>query len=203
MNTIKSGGKAGRQLDAEARKRRIDEAVEKLSKSEAVSGRDMKNLLSPRQYSDYENRCDYEKFLRQDAKDARVIFEKYHKALRKGDLLDGKGEKYRSNSRLTCKFHAQAEAAYERALETLQETLEKNLGAEIYLDRPMFGAVYGPDKRGVPRVDYSRPFTSKIEVKEAALRGALEAPEEEPEEPPAQASDDKLKELLAKLKKYG
>jgi hypothetical protein len=149
--------------------------------------------------------------LRQDAKDASEIFAKYNNALRKGDLLDGNGEKYHRNSALTQKFHAQAEAAYETALEVLGETLEMNPGAGRHLDREMYGQIYGCDKGGVPRVKYSArtsiayqhdEFTSKADLKESALRDALVAPEEEPEEMPTQASRDLVKKMVADLKKY-
>jgi len=211
MSTTKRGGKAGRRLATETRKRRIEAALERMAKGETISSRDMKSLLSPRQYSDYESKWDFEKSLRQDAKDASEIFTKYNNALRKGDLLDGKGEKYHRNSRLTHKFHIQAEYAYETALEVLEETLQMNPGAGRHLDRQMLSdAVYGCDKGGVPRVKYSPrtsiayehdAFTSKADLKESALRDALEAPEEEPEEMPTQASRDLVKKMVADLKK--
>jgi hypothetical protein len=213
MSTTKRGGKAGRRLATETRKRRMEAALERMAKDETISSRDMKSLLSPRQYSDYESKWDFEKSLRQDAKEAGEIFAKYNNALRKGDLLDGKGEKFHRNSALTQKFHAQAEAAYEASLEVLEETLFENPGAERHLDRQMFSdAVFGCDKGGVPRVKYSPrnsiayehdAFTSKADLKERALRDALEAPNEEPEEAPTQASRDLVKKMVADLKKYG
>jgi hypothetical protein len=210
MSETRRGGKAGRRLKTETRKRRITAALDRLAAGGTVSARDMKGLLSARQCADYQDKWDYQKSLRQDAKDASAIFDKYHRLLRKADLLEGKGEHHHGTA-LSHKFHTQSEYAYETALEVLEETLQMNPGAERHLDRPMFGAIYGPDKGNVPRVKYSGftimgyyvndEFTSKAEVKAEMLRYALNAPDEAPEvEQPAELDWAKLKELLAGFK---
>ena len=211
MSETRRGGKAGRRLRTETRKRRIAEALDRLAVGGTVSSRDMKNMLSARQYAEYQDKWEYQQSLRQDAKDASVIFDKYNRMLRKADLLEGKGERHHRNARLTHKFHKQSEYACEAALEVLEETLQMNPGAERHLDRSMFGAIYGCDKGNVPRVKYGGftitgyyvhdEFTSKADVKAEMLRYALDAPEEEPEvELPPEIQRAKLKELLAGLK---
>lgn len=214
MSTTRRGGKAGRRLKLETRKTRIAAALDRLVAGGTVSSRDMKNLLSASQYGNYQDRWESEKYLRQEAKDASVIFAKYNWMLQQADLLEGKGERHHG-TKLTHKFHTQSEYVYEKALEILAETLEFNRGASRHLDRPMSenpddGWVHGCDKGNVPRVKYTGftslghetcEFTSKSDVKAEMLRYALNAPEEEPEvELPPEVQWAKLKELLAGLK---
>lgn len=192
----KRGGKAGRKLSAETRKRRIARALEDVSK---VSSRDMKSLLSPEQFSAYENQWEYQKGLRQDAADASNIFKRYYDALRSADLLDGKGEKFQHDAELTKKFYAQAEAKYERALEVLDEILEDDPSASRHLDRPRAG--WGADKGSVPRVIAHSVLMSKAEVKERALRDALEAETDGgPADQPTKETNELLKSMVAALK---
>lgn len=192
----KRGGKAGRKLSAETRKRRVARALEDVSR---VSSRDMKSLLSAEQYGTYENQWEYQKSLRQDAADASNIFKRYYDALRSADLLDGKGEKFQHDPELTKKFYAQAEAKYERALEVLDEILEDDPSASRHLDRARAGC--GADKGNVPRVIAHGVLASKAEVKERALRDALDAETDgDPVDQPAKDTNERLKSMVAGLK---
>lgn len=180
--------------------KKIEDLLRRLHNGEDVPVRNIENALKgafgesgKSRYDDaWENEGSYRKSLTEYSPELK----EYDDLLKKARMLDNRAEGinikkaskgFKSNGQRAIEMGRKAEAAYERALERLEELLRADPSLRTYLDREVDFDTHGrspsPDFDSVPRIKTSRsrenqlglpPKRKKREVKIDVLESALE-----------------------------
>jgi len=208
-------------MSPERRRSRLIALLERMNAGKDVAPRDLKNALLPAEYEDLQMSWSSQKELRDDINDKPNAVQEYEELLRRALFLNNKSEGYSNNPkksqlcdksgvRYARKFHDQSQAAFERALEHLQESVQIDQSLHIWFDRPL---VFGLDgnidlsPEGMPKAVTSRSVDRKgmgilhsvqrkRQLKQDALERALEALKEQPEDANAGVDAQRVRDFL-------
>ena len=152
-----------RELPPEKAKReaKLQDMLTKLKAGEHVQNRRLQKWLSPAEYEQLHDAWDSQKEIRQELADKPDAIKRYDDLLKQADFLHSKAEGHSSKGRhkTAKKFFNQAESAYERALEHLDENLNVEPALSRWIDREFnwtAGGAISTDPDSVPRVTTSR-----------------------------------------------
>ena len=196
--------------------RKLKEMHEKLTLGDNIPNREFKRWLGHERYAEYESGWEEQKGQRDLLKDKPEAVTEYEKLLRDANFIYNKAEGLRGekHSRTRQQLYYDAEAAYERALEHLEEQSQFDPSFQMWFDRNIHNTEdndIGPSPAGMPRVVTSRSLDNqrggwtdaikkkhelKLEIVEQAI-GELESPVEIDKD----VQSAKLKEMIRKLKK--
>lgn len=170
--------------------KRLQTLIEQMESGKDVARRDLENALTETEWEDYETSIKNEKIFKKLITNTPAGLKKYNDLLKKADLLNTRAEsRYpKGNPETRKSLHQQAESAYEKALEYLSETLQKNPDFRILLDRDFDES---PEKypsldcQSVPRLTSSTSFNAvksidslhdrKRSIKLSTLKNSLDA----------------------------
>lgn len=171
------------KLSRSERISRLKKHLEALKNGRTVSKRDMQSLLDPHYLEMYEQLWHDEKEHRQSIIDGRYELATYNEKLKKADAIWTRYENT-ANANKKSDTELAALSAYERALEHLEELLDRNPAIETYLDRTVSfaqGREVNPGPDSVPRYLLSKShhtlehtFTSKQDLKIQVIQDALQ-----------------------------
>jgi hypothetical protein len=165
---------------------KLEELMRRLKSGRVVQNRDIKRWTTEAEYEALTQDWQNEKSTRISPKDKPPVLAEYEAKLKTADFLFARAEKLSRRLRASSKrMYEKSDAAYESALERLQEILEADRTLEMWLDRSVDFSTNGtlslcPD--GVPRAITSRSLCrhgnckglTKREVKASALASIIE-----------------------------
>jgi hypothetical protein len=165
---------------------KLEELMRRLKSGRIVQNRDIKRWTTEAEYEALTQDWQNEKSTRISPKDKPPVLAEYEAKLKTADFLFARAEKLSRRLRASSKrMYEKSDAAYESALERLQEILEADRTLEMWLDRSVDFSTNGtlslcPD--GVPRAITSRSLCrdgnckglTKREVKASSLASIIE-----------------------------
>lgn len=162
---------------------RLEKHLDTLRNGGTVSKRDMLALLDKTDRGLLDELWDDAKRYKQTVIDGRSELDTYNQMLKKADAIWSQYERTVTENKKSETEYA-AISAYERALEHLEELLDRDRTIELYLDRSIsfeFGAETEPSAATVPRYKLStshfairEDFPSKSEIKAHVIEEAIE-----------------------------
>lgn len=183
-------------MKEEQRKTRLAKLIDRLNAGKDVANRDLRNMLTTAEYEQYVEQCKSTKEFADWRNDKPEAVSEYEALLKIGTLLHSRAEGYThrdakdsNGKRAAPAMYNRAEAAFERALERLQELAEFDPQLQDWFDRRLDFTVNGnlaPNPASMPRARTSastenqlrgrrRELQHKRETKRQALQDALNA----------------------------
>ena len=189
---------------------KIEALLTKLAKGNAVSLRDLENVLGLDAVAEYEKLWNEEQTKRIFFDTKPTALAAYEMILKRADLLTVRADRIVAvNSAKNLRVLASSE--YDAALAHLKKYISANEGMMVWLDRDALGAVGQINQ--VPRLVTSRSVhkltegasakVSKEDIKRTILQKALEKIKAEQKSFSESTDGMKLKGMLAKLMKQG
>ncbi len=135
-------------MNDQKRKIRLQELIETMNSGQDVANRDMKNCLTAEEWEQYEDELASNKNMVDDMSTIPKPLKRYVELLKIADLLICRSEamypKGNPISRRSLEY--QSQSAYERALEHLQEVIERDGSNIKFLDRSFYYSTENPSK---------------------------------------------------------
>lgn len=170
------------KLTRAERIQRLEKQLDTLRNGGTVSKRDMQALLDPTDRSLLDELWANEKQYKKSIIDGRSELATYNQLLKHADAIWTQYERTISANKKADTEYA-AQSAYERALEHLEELLERDSTIQLYLDRPVsfeVGSEIAPAAESVPRYKLSTShfavregFPNKRQIKIQVIEEAL------------------------------
>jgi hypothetical protein len=145
-------------------KQRLEYLKSRLENGDDVAVRDLKNALTAREFSEYENKWEVQQQSRSLGDHGSSGYEDF---LKQGLLHYNKAECGRFNKEDSKRFHRKAETCFEKALEQLKVDVQLDPVVEAAYDRPLDFSASGNlslDPVGMPRRIDSKSLDNLIDV---------------------------------------
>ena len=188
-------------MSPERRKVRLQALIERMNNDQDIAQRDLKIVLLPVEYAVFQAQWDSQKDIREYIQSKPATVTEYEELTRIGQFFYNKSEGYSNNPRkanhrdpngvrYAKKFADQAQAAFERALGHLAESVQVDPSLQVWFDRPLefgFNGNISPSSpetmpKACPSRSPDRQSTgllhskqSKRELKLQALQNAIDA----------------------------